>query len=292
MFSWIETIWPFVVIGFGYLGFQKLGARKNWGPIFKAACQFFSVCLFVSILLFEYLFGQTVADMTRTTLGGAFCRMIPVTRCPEVQQAKNEQLKLETQLREQRAAELQAMLVAEGHAKREREQKDNRAREAAQKALEAILAEEQARRDREREEGDNRTKEAAQTARDILAQEQTRRDRESVDTVVPIGEPPAETKLASADAAAVSPPPPSNRRFSVHVSSQKSEDDARASYRAIASRYSGVLGGQPYVVRRADLGRKGVYYRAMVGPFASRDEAVQLCSSLKSAGGDCIVQAN
>jgi cell division protein FtsN len=53
-----------------------------------------------------------------------------------------------------------------------------------------------------------------------------------------------------------------------------------------------VLGGQPHVVRRADLGAKGTYYRAMVGPFGSREEAVRLCSSLKSAGGDCVVQAN
>ena len=43
-------------------------------------------------------------------------------------------------------------------------------------------------------------------------------------------------------------------------------------------------------VRRADLGAKGVFYRAMVGPFGSREEAVQVCSSLKQAGGDCVVQ--
>ena len=78
----------------------------------------------------------------------------------------------------------------------------------------------------------------------------------------------------------------------VQVSSQKSETDAESSYRSIQSRYSSVLGGQPHTVRRADLGAKGVYYRAMVGPYASREEAVQLCSSLKSAGGDCVVQAN
>ena len=81
-------------------------------------------------------------------------------------------------------------------------------------------------------------------------------------------------------------------RFHVQVSSQKSETDAESSYRSIQSKYSGVLGGQPHTVRRADLGSKGVFYRAMVGPFGSREQAVQLCSSLKSAGGDCVVQAN
>jgi cell division protein FtsN len=30
----------------------------------------------------------------------------------------------------------------------------------------------------------------------------------------------------------------------------------------------------------------------MVGPFNSRDEAVQFCESLKSAGGQCFVPRN
>jgi cell division protein FtsN len=53
-----------------------------------------------------------------------------------------------------------------------------------------------------------------------------------------------------------------------------------------------VIGGQPHTVRRVELGEKGTYYRAMVGPFGTREQAVQLCSSLKSAGGDCVVQSN
>jgi hypothetical protein len=78
--------------------------------------------------------------------------------------------------------------------------------------------------------------------------------------------------------------------YLVQVTSQRSEADAQSSYRSIQEKYSSVLGGRPHVVRRADLGSKGVYYRAMVGPFSSREEAVQLCSSLKQAGGDCVVQ--
>ena len=40
-------------------------------------------------------------------------------------------------------------------------------------------------------------------------------------------------------------------------------------YRGIQSKYPRVLGSHPHTVRRADLGAKGVYYRAMVGPFAA-----------------------
>jgi cell division septation protein DedD len=46
------------------------------------------------------------------------------------------------------------------------------------------------------------------------------------------------------------------------------------------------------MVRRADLGAKGVYYRAMVGPFVSAEQANELCSNLKAAGGSCIDQKN
>jgi cell division protein FtsN len=109
----------------------------------------------------------------------------------------------------------------------------------------------------------------------------------------PPGSAPQPQRQANAAPATPAPrAPAAGGHFHVQVSSQKSEADAQASYRSIQSKYSSVLGGQPHVVRRADLGSKGVYYRAMVGPFGSREEAVQHCTNLKSAGGDCVVQAN
>ena len=80
--------------------------------------------------------------------------------------------------------------------------------------------------------------------------------------------------------------------YLVQVASQKSEADAQASYRALQGKYSAVLGSRTPVIKRADLGDKGVYYRAMVGPFGSPDEASQFCGSLKTAGGQCVVQRN
>ena len=83
-----------------------------------------------------------------------------------------------------------------------------------------------------------------------------------------------------------------NGHFLVQVSSQRSETDAQSSYRSIQAKYGSVLGDRQPVIRKADLGAKGTYYRAMVGPFASRADAIQLCGSLKAAGGDCVVQGN
>jgi hypothetical protein len=80
--------------------------------------------------------------------------------------------------------------------------------------------------------------------------------------------------------------------YLVQVSSQKNEAEAQASYRVLQGKYPAVLGSRSPVIKRADLGDKGVYYRAMVGPFGSREEALQLCGSLETAGGKCVVQRN
>jgi hypothetical protein len=80
--------------------------------------------------------------------------------------------------------------------------------------------------------------------------------------------------------------------YLVVVSSQRSEVDAEASYRALQGKFPGVLGSRAPVIKRADLGDKGVYYRALVGPFGTPDEAFQFCGSLKTAGGQCVVQRN
>ena len=85
---------------------------------------------------------------------------------------------------------------------------------------------------------------------------------------------------------------PSSGGYLVQVSSQKNEADAQASYRVLQSKFPGVLGSHQPVIKRADLGEKGIYYRAMVGPFGSSEEASQLCGSLKSAGGQCVIQRN
>jgi sporulation related protein len=80
--------------------------------------------------------------------------------------------------------------------------------------------------------------------------------------------------------------------YLVQVSSQRNEADAQASYRALQGKFPAVLGSRSLLIKRADLGDKGVYYRAMVGPFGSSDEASQFCGSLKTAGGQCVVQRN
>lgn len=99
---------------------------------------------------------------------------------------------------------------------------------------------------------------------------------------------PARSRVASRAPEATS----SVGGYAVQVTSQRSESEAEAAYRALQAKYPQQLGGHRPLVRRADLGAKGTYYRAMVGPFGSSEQAAELCSKLKAAGGSCIVQRN
>ena len=78
----------------------------------------------------------------------------------------------------------------------------------------------------------------------------------------------------------------------VQVSSQRSEAEAQSAFRSLQAKYPNQLGGRQLQILKADLGAKGTYYRAAVGPFGNANEAAELCSSLKSAGGQCLIQRN
>jgi hypothetical protein len=68
------------------------------------------------------------------------------------------------------------------------------------------------------------------------------------------------------------------------LSSQKSRMDALKVFADLQQKYSGVLSSKTPDVQEANLGDKGIWYRAVVGPPASRDAASGVCSQLKSAG--------
>jgi cell division septation protein DedD len=104
--------------------------------------------------------------------------------------------------------------------------------------------------------------------------------------------PAADTRTRVASTNAAQATPSGGGSYVVQVSSQRSEADATASFKALQGKFPSVLGSRAPLIKRADLGDKGVYYRAMVGPFASSEEAAQVCGSLKTAGGQCVVQKN
>ncbi len=74
----------------------------------------------------------------------------------------------------------------------------------------------------------------------------------------------------------------------VQLASQRSEEAARQSAQAIATRYGVLFGGANLEIQRVDLGERGIYYRVLV-PANSRETASNICANVKAAGGDCIL---
>jgi hypothetical protein len=85
-------------------------------------------------------------------------------------------------------------------------------------------------------------------------------------------------------------PAVSGTGYAVQVSSERSENRAQAAVRALQAKYPNQLSGRQSIIRRTDLDPTGIYYRALVGPFASAKKSATLCGGLKAAGGDCVIQ--
>jgi cell division protein FtsN len=100
------------------------------------------------------------------------------------------------------------------------------------------------------------------------------------------------TRTALARPTQAAEPAPSSHGTFVQVTSRRTEAEAQTEYRNLQAKYPSQLGGHTSTVRQVSLGDKGTFYRALVGPFASMEQATQMCSSLKAAGGNCIVQRN
>ena len=72
--------------------------------------------------------------------------------------------------------------------------------------------------------------------------------------------------------------------FVAVLSSQKSRMDALKAFADLQQKYGDVLSAKTPDVQEANLGEKGLWYRAVVGPPGSRDAASGVCSQLKTAG--------
>lgn len=102
----------------------------------------------------------------------------------------------------------------------------------------------------------------------------------------PAPQQPAATAVSAPAAAA--PAAGGVSEWSMQIASQPTAEGAQATYQDLARRYGGVLEGRGVNIVRADIEGMGTYYRVRI-PASSRDEAIQLCTRYKAAGGSCFV---
>jgi hypothetical protein len=75
-----------------------------------------------------------------------------------------------------------------------------------------------------------------------------------------------------------------NARFVAVFASKRSRADALNAIADLLQKYADVLASRTTDVQEVDLGERGIWYRAAVGPPGSREAATAVCNQLKSAG--------
>lgn len=91
--------------------------------------------------------------------------------------------------------------------------------------------------------------------------------------------------------AAVAPSAPTaaaSGAWAMQIASQPSEEAAKSTYQDLVRKYGSVLNGREASIVKADIAGKGTFWRVRV-PAATRNEAISLCESYKTAGGNCFV---
>jgi hypothetical protein len=91
-------------------------------------------------------------------------------------------------------------------------------------------------------------------------------------------------QVASIDPAA----PAGGGSWSMQIASQPTVESAQSTYQDLQRRYGGVLSGRTANIVKAEVAGKGTFYRVRV-PAQSRNDAINLCTSYKAAGGNCFV---
>lgn len=103
---------------------------------------------------------------------------------------------------------------------------------------------------------------------------------------------PAATAPAAPAAGAKSALGAGNGYVATVLSTQRGRPEAMKAFADLQQKFPDVLGTKPAEVQEKNLGDKGVWYRAVVGPPASRAAATEVCTQLKASGYlQCFVTA-
>jgi cell division septation protein DedD len=100
--------------------------------------------------------------------------------------------------------------------------------------------------------------------------------------------------MAEAQPQPEAPPPAQNAtppqgKFGVQLAAPRSVDEARALIDAMRAKYPNELAQQWAAIEPVTL-PKGTFYRVVIGPLASEQQASQLCGRLKAQGTECFIR--
>lgn len=75
----------------------------------------------------------------------------------------------------------------------------------------------------------------------------------------------------------------------IQLLASKSQAKAKLARTRMLKSHGKLLSGLAFTVDRADLGKRGVFYRLRAGPLADRDAAEKLCARFKARKVECVI---
>jgi tetratricopeptide (TPR) repeat protein len=88
--------------------------------------------------------------------------------------------------------------------------------------------------------------------------------------------------------AAASPTVPVGGGYLLQLSPTRSQEEARALWKQVATQNRQLASLQPHI-ERTDMGNLGTFYRLQIGPFPDKAESLKVCNALKRSGVDCFL---
>jgi cell division septation protein DedD len=80
-----------------------------------------------------------------------------------------------------------------------------------------------------------------------------------------------------------------NKNYQIQLAAVRNADTAKKEWARLQNKHASLLGKLSLNVVRADLGKKGIFYRLRAGPFANQTVAKALCQSLAKVKVGCLV---
>lgn len=78
-------------------------------------------------------------------------------------------------------------------------------------------------------------------------------------------------------------------KYGVQIAARRSEAEARSYIDEMRAKYPSLLAREWAGIHRVEL-QQGVYFRVVIGPLDSAQQAMQMCNSLKAGGTECFIR--
>ena len=122
-------------------------------------------------------------------------------------------------------------------------------------------------------------------------------EQQAASAVLPAAPPaPAPAPAAAPTAAAAKPAPPAptanlsgSGRVTVQLAAFRTRANAEGGWQRLRAAHPDQLGDRALIMREADLGDRGIYYRVRTGPFADTAAAKAFCAQLRARDQECVV---